>query len=213
MLTKGKVILCVSLACIAAMVFFEYQITSGEAEPGQAIRSASNGEQEDLAAVYKEHVITMRMVEDQRGTLAASFPEREDTILTDREITDKILKKIMMQEEAQNRGLSVTEEDIEAFLDSTVYASYETEEGRAIVDGYCEGAGLTFDEYVVSVREAAPSIILKAKLERSIAEGYCKENALVFDERNPSQEIRAMIQEEESSIFEAHKDEIRYYVE
>lgn len=144
----------------------------------------------------------MNMIESHRSTPA----------FTDREIIDAILKNVMLEEEAQNRGIHVTEKDVEAFLASTVYASYEMEEGKASIDAYCEDAGLTFDEYVASVREAAPSIIRKAKLERDIAETYCKEHSLVFDERNPSQEIRDAVKEEENAIFEAHKHEIQYFV-
>ena len=154
------------------------------------------------AAIYKTHTVTMNMIESHRNTPA----------FTDREIIDAILKNVMLEEEAQNRGIHVTEKDVEAFLASTVYASYEMEEGKASIDAYCEDAGLTFDEYVASVREAAPSIIRKAKLERDIAETYCKEHSLVFDERNPSQEIRDAVKEEENAIFEAHKHEIQYFV-
>ena len=169
-------------------------------------------EKEDPVATDKDHTVTMNMIEYQRSTTTTLSQDTNAPALTDREIIDNILKNIMLEEEAKSRGIYVSEKDIEEFLDSTVYASYEIEEGKVFIDEYCEGAGLTFDEYVASVREAAPSIILKARLEREIAETYCEENSLVFDELNPSQEIRDTIKEEENSIFEAHKDEIQYYV-
>lgn len=169
-------------------------------------------EKEDTVAVYKDYTVTTNMVEYQRSTTETLSQETDDNTLTDREIIDSILKNVMFKEEAKNRGFSATEEEIQEFLDSTVYASYETEEGKAFIDEYCEAANLTFDEYVASVREAAPSIILKAKLERDIAERYCTENSLVLDELNPSQEIREAIKNEENSIFKTHKDEIQYYV-
>lgn len=178
---------------------------------GEAYARGQSDPDETPAAVYHDHVITMAMVKQQRETQTILSQAAEP--YSDREIVDDLLKSVIFREEAQARGLTVSEAEIDEFLAATVYATYETEEGRRSTDAYCKAAGLTFAEYVDGLRETVPNVILKAKLEEQLAKAYCRQHALPYDDLNPSQEVRLALQQEKDAIFAARQGEIQYFVD
>lgn len=165
-----------------------------------------------VAAVYNGEEIMMSSVEYQRNTGATMAGTTAGDQPSNREIIDNIVKNMVMTEEAERRGLTATQEEIDEFLNSTVYASYKIPEGKQDIDEYCASAGLTFEEYVETVREQAPRIIEKAKLERAIAQEYCQKHNIELDELNPPQEVRDAIEDFCTDLLEAHRDDITYYV-
>lgn len=185
---KGKILLAVLLAAAVLGI----------------AACSEEGNEGSVAAVYNGQKIMMSSVEQQKETAGEQRSNRE--------IVDNIIKNMIMAEEAAKRGLTATKEEIDEFLDSTVYASYKILEGKQEIDEYCASAGLTFEEYVETVREQAPRIIEKAKLERAVAQEYCQKHNIELDELNPPQEVRDAIEDFCTDLLEAHRDDITYYV-
>lgn len=79
------------------------------------------------------------------------------------------------------------------------------------IDSYCASAGLTYEEYVQSVREQAPKTITKAKLEEAVAREYCDANGIEFDSMNPSQEVRDAVAAYKADLLERNRNQIHYY--
>ena len=169
--------------------------TEGQADP----------EEDPVAATYKGEPIRKSVVAEQKKEAGEA--------VSDREIIDRIITNLIMLEEAEERGLTATEEEVEKFLAETVYAAYEMPEGKEIIDSYCASTGLTYEEYVQSVREQAPKIIVKAKLEEAVAREYCDANGIEFDSLNPSQEVKDAVNDYQAELLEAHRRDIVYYVQ
>lgn len=175
--------------------------TEGQADPaGDAV-----------AATYRGEPIMQSVVENQKETAELRNNTAAEAV-SEREIIDRIIANMIVLEEAEKRGLTATEEEVETFLADTVYASYEMPEGKEIIDSYCASAGLTYEEYVQSVREQAPTIIAKAKWEEAIAREYCDANGIEFDSMNPGQEVIDAINDRKAELLEAHRGDIVYCV-
>ena len=175
--------------------------TEGQADPaGDAV-----------AATYRGEPIMQSVVENQKETAELRNNTAAEAV-SEREIIDQIITNMIVLEEAEKRGLTATEEEVETFLADTVYASYEMPEGKEIIDSYCASAGLTYEEYVQSVREQAPTIIAKAKWEEAIAREYCDANGIEFDSMNPGQEVIDAINDRKAELLEAHRGDIVYCV-
>ena len=69
-----------------------------------------NSETDVVMAVYKEKTVMKSVVEYQRKAQEALAGKPEGTGSSDREIVDDILKNVILQEEAEQRGLMPTEE-------------------------------------------------------------------------------------------------------
>ena len=175
--------------------------TEGQADPaGDAV-----------AATYRGEPIMQSVVENQKETAELRNNTAAEAV-SEREIIDRIIANMIVLEEAEKRGLTATEEEVETFLADTVYASYEMPEGKEIIDSYCASAGLTYEEYVQSVREQAPTIIAKAKWEEAVAREYCDANGIEFDSMNPGQEVIDAINDRKADLLEAHRGDIVYCV-
>ena len=175
--------------------------TEGQADPaGDAV-----------AATYRGEPIMQSVVENQKETAELRNNTAAEAV-SEREIIDRIIANMIVLEEAEEWGLTATEEEVETFLADTVYASYEMPEGKEIIDSYCASAGLTYEEYVQSVREQAPTIIAKAKWEEAMAREYCKANGIAFDCMNPGQEVIDAVNDRKADLLEAHRGDIVYCV-
>lgn len=126
-----------------------------------------NSETDVVMAVYKEKTVMKSVVEYQRKAQEALAGKPEGTGSSDREIVDDILKNVILQEEAEQRGLMPTEEEVEQYLQETVYAAYAMPEGKEGIDAYCASAGITYEEYVENLRDQAPRVLAKGKLKEA----------------------------------------------
>lgn len=175
--------------------------TEGQADPaGDAV-----------AATYRGEPIMQSVVENQKETAELRNNTAAEAV-SEREIIDRIIANMIVLEEAEEWGLTATEEEVETFLADTVYASYEMPEGKEIIDSYCASAGLTYEEYVQSVREQAPKIIAKAKWEEAVAREYCDANGIEVDSMNPGQEVIDAVNDRKAELLEANRGDIVYCV-
>lgn len=194
---RGKPILLIALVLVVSV------LGAAGCRAGTEGQAAPEGD--PVAATYKGEPIRKSVVAEQKKAAG------ED--VSDREIIDRIITNLIMLEEAEKRGLTATEEEIETFLAETVYAAYEMPEGKESIDSYCASTGLTYEEYVQSVREQAPKMIAKAKWEEAIAREYCDANGIEFDSLNPSQEVKDAVNDYQAELLEAHRRDIVYYVQ
>lgn len=167
--------------------------------------SSCGGAEENVAATFRGEPIFRENVEAYYVTAAEE--------VTDRDIVDHIVRKMILMEEAEARGVPVTEEDVEQFVKDTVYASYEMPEGKADIDEYCRSLGVTFEEYVEIVRDQCPLTIARAKVQESVAREYCEANGLTFDPMNPINELYQVLEDYEAGLWDENKKNIKYYVD
>ena len=162
-----------------------------------------------ILARYRDEVITQSEVDFRRA-----YMEWSEDDMSDREITEHLLRPRIYGLEAEARGFTATEEEIETFLDETIYASYDIEEGKAQIDEYLAAEGISFEEYVERVRETAPDVILIAKLEESIAADYAREHDIELEDPmfNVPNEVKDAVNAEMDNILKKAQKEITYYI-
>ena len=118
----------------------------------------------------------------------------------------------MLEEEAKRWGLAATQDEIDDMVQS-VKDSYELPEGKEILDNYCKNAGITLEQYFDQVREVAPSILVRRKLETTLGKEYCQEHGLEYTTVNPPKELTEAVDQAIEELIQAQADEIHYYLE
>lgn len=167
--------------------------------------TACGGAEEDVAATFRGEPIF-------REDIEAYYVTASDEV-TDRDIVDHIVTMMILMEEAEARDVPVTEEDVEQFIQDTAYASYETSDGKAFLDEYCQSKGITFEEYVEILRDQCPITIARAKVQEAVAREYCETNGLPFDPMNPVNEVYQVLADYETGLWDENKKDIKYYVD
>ena len=159
-----------------------------------------------VLAVYKDQTVLRSVVDYQKQT------QVDPATLSDREVVDDLLKNALLLEEAEARGLTPTQEEIEQYLQETVYTAYGLLEGKEQIDNYCASAGISFEEYVADLRGQAPRFLAKAKLKEVVMEEYCQAHGLPYDRMNPPQEAQEAVEAYQDQLLADHQGEITYYL-
>ena len=89
--------------------------------------------------------------------------------------------------------------------------SYALPEGKALLEEYCQWAGITVDEYFVNLETQAPHTIARQKLLNAVGEEFCEENGLTFTKINPPPELMQAPKDYVADLFAQARDEITYY--
>lgn len=118
----------------------------------------------------------------------------------------------LLLEGAEARGLTPTQEEIEQYLQETVYTAYELPEGKEQIDNYCASAEISFEEYAADLRGQAPRFLAKAKLKEVVMEEYCQAHGLPYDRMNPPQEAQEAVEAYQDQLLADHQGEITYYL-
>ena len=134
-------------------------------------------ETDGVVAIYDGEEISQAAIEYQRNMNIMRDAETASTYQTNQDIINNIVKNMMLLEEAERQGLTATQEEIDEMMDNA-YMAYEIPEGKAMIDAYCDGAGLTTDEYFSLLREQIPDAIARQKLKDAIGMDYCEENGI-----------------------------------
>lgn len=164
-----------------------------------------------VLAVYKDQTVLRSVVDYQKQTQAA-LAGVDPATLSDREVVDYLLKNALLLEEAEARGLTPTQEEIEQYLQETVYTAYALPEGKEQIDTYCASAGISLEEYVADLREQAPRFLARAKLKEAVMEEYCQAHGLPYDPMTPPQEAQAAVEAYQDQLLAGHQGEITYYL-
>lgn len=107
-------------------------------------------------------------------------------------------------------GYAATQDEIDTMVENAKQG-YALPEGKALLEGYCEWAGMTMDEYFAKLEAQAPSTIARQKLLNAVGEEFCEENGLTFTKVNPSPELVQAREDYVADLFAKAQDAITYY--
>lgn len=211
------VMIVVCVACISLGAVFAAQNDSNYFLAGQFFNSARDeasigtNSNATIVAKYNGEPITATTVEYQKSLNILRSAEVAEKYDTDIEVINSIIENMMILEEAKRLGLAATQAEIDALIQNTVKV-YSIPEGKIMMDDYCEGAGITINEYYQLLREQAPDMIAKQKLIDAIGKQYCDENNIEFTKFNPPAEMVEAQEAFVAELFEQNKDKIEYFI-
>ena len=163
---------------------------------------------EEVVAEYKGQPILSSQLAQWRESYRLTGAQPP----SDQELLRQLVENLVLEEEAKRRGLAATEGEIDDMVQS-VKDSYELPEGKEILDNYCKNAGITLEQYFDQVREVAPSILVRRKLETTLGKEYCQEHGLEYTTVNPPKELTEAVDQAIEELVQVHADEIQYYLE
>ena len=170
---------------------------------------AGCGSKDPVLAKYKDTEITRSLV-DHWKEVKHQFG---GGAVSDKDIVDEILVNTIMLDEAETRGLSVSQEEIDAMLQSQ-HDNYDTyEEIRAIIDDYCKDQGMTVEQYFALLEEQVPRSILRQKLRDALGQEYCAEHGLTFTKVNPPQEMTDYVDAYLDGLLDSYSAYIKYNID
>jgi hypothetical protein len=132
--------------------------------------------------------------------------------LTDLELINLIFENRMLLEEAQRQGIVVTQEDIDAYMDS-LERGYALPEGKEQVDAWLQAMNMTLEEYYAQHRKQAPDVIMRNRLKDSIMKQYCEKNGREFRKDKVTQDMIDARDAYIKNLFERNKHKIKYYID
>ena len=209
---KKKMVFAAAAACLCAVAgtLLFTDASSRWFGVGQARRDAAGGSDEAVA-YYKETAITRAAVDfeikaDAEREEAARYNQSE------REIIDRLLRGLVLLDEAKELGLEATDEEIAAFVEQQKQIYEDFPEGRQAVDDFCAGAGMTLEEHWAVLEEQAPHTLARGKVRQYIGQEACKKAGL--EGKEGTDEYRAVaqaaIKEYEDALLERHAADISY---
>lgn len=163
---------------------------------------------EEVVAEYKGQPILVSQLAQWRESYCLTGAQPP----SDPELLRQLVENLVLEEEAKRRGLAATQDEIDDMVQS-VKDSYELPDGKEILDNYCKNAGITLEQYFDQVREVAPSILARRKLETALGEEYCREHGLEYTTVNPPKELTEAVEQAMEELIQAQADEIHYYLE
>ena len=153
-----------------------------------------------IVASYKETQIHESLVAYEKQN---QINVTGDKTVSDADALDQILLNLIMLDEAEQRGLSVTQEEVDAELAGQRKNYEEYEEVRAYIDDYCTKMGITTEQYFDTVAEQLPRVML--------GQEYCQQHRLEFTKVNPPEQMTEYVEQYLDGLLQAHRSEIKYY--
>ena len=114
-------------------------------------------------------------------------------------------------DEAEQRGLSVTQEEVDAELAGQRKNYEEYEEVRAYIDDYCTKMGITTEQYFDTVAEQLPRVMLRQRLRDTLGQECCQQHGLELTKVNPPEQMSEYVEQYLDGLLQAHRSEIKYY--
>lgn len=182
---------------------------SGDETYGEAFRALNDPElKKQTAATYKDYTVTMADISYNQKTDENSYTVESDFDIAKRLITNDILR-----DEAERKGLTATDAEIENSIDG-VRESYAIPEGKAEVDKYLAATGQTFDEYLDTLRAMFPAMLERQKLKEWFGRDWCGKNGLEYKQGKSwnNSELTMAWEIYCDRLYSAHSGEIIYYV-
>ena len=161
-----------------------------------------------VVASYKDTQITQSEVAYEKQNLIGTTGNEA---VSDADALDRILLNLIMLDEAEQRGLSVTQEEVDAELAGQRKNYKDYEEVRTYVDDYCAKMGITTEQYFDTVAEQLPRRMLRQMLRDALGQEYCAQHGLEFTKVNPPEQMTEYVDQYLDDLLEAHRAEIKYY--
>ena len=110
---------------------------------GEAFRewSSNRDVSTQVVASYHGHNISETDLQFEKSTLVSQEEFKTQSQISDRDAVNKIALGFMITEEADRRGLSATDEEVEEML-SAIKEAYTLPDGKEMLDEYLNSAGL-----------------------------------------------------------------------
>lgn len=134
-----------------------------------------------------------------------------DKTVSDADALDQILLNLIMLDEAEQRGLSVTQEEVDAEMAGQRKNYEEYEEVRSYIEEWCTKMGITTEQYFDTVAEQLPRRMLRQRLRDTLGQEYCAQHGLEFTKVNPPEQMTKYVDQYLDNLLEAHRSEIKYY--
>ena len=176
---------------------------------GGSYRNGTAADEPGLLAEYHGKKVYQADVEAYSDT-ARLLAGADAELPTEREILTEFLQNMVLLEEAQRLGYAATQDEIDTMVEGAKQA-YARPEGKALLEQYCEAAGMTMDEYFAELEALAPRTIARQKLLDAVGEEFCEENGLTFTKVNPPPELMQAKEDYVADLFAQAQDEITYY--
>lgn len=217
-------VICVSVAIAYAAVADDIKVANNPtldamyiagqySREGLRKDTISTNNNSDIVAQYHGHTITSAVLDYHRNMNGLLVDVGSANYETDIEIINRIIRGIMQLEEAERLGIDATEDEIDAYM-QTVERAYSLSDGKELINSYCDGAGITLEEFYQMQRAQIPETITRQKLKNEISRQYCTENGIEFDSSTPTSEDMLAAQEAYiAALFEQNKDDIIYYID
>lgn len=190
----------------AAKNLTEYQqLGAYYAEVHDKMDSGNGGK---VLAKYEDLEITEAIVDYQHKVSAMLY---EPIYETDFQTVNRVIRGRMILDEAKRLGLSATQAEIDASMEAS-RSVMDLPGGKQLLEEYCEGAGMTIEEYFETLEKQFPEMIAKNKLKNKYAREYCEKNGLEYQQGVYNAEVDAAVEEKLNELFEKNKHKIRYYM-
>lgn len=139
--------------------------------------------------------------------------ENSYTVESDFDIAKRLITNDILRDEAERKGLTATDAEIENSIDG-VRESYAIPEGKAEVDKYLAATGQTFDEYLDTLRAMFPAMLERQKLKEWFGRDWCGKNGLEYKQGKSwnNSELTMAWEIYCDRLYSAHSGEIIYYV-
>lgn len=197
---KSPLLAAVICVCLLAALFIGI---------GASHKDGSEAGEPGLLAEYHGEKVYQTDVEAYSDT-ARLLAGKDAELPTEREILTELLQNMVLLEEAQRLGYTATQDEIDAMVEGAKQG-YALPEGKALLEEYCEWAGMTMDEYFAKLEAQAPRVIARQKLLNAVGEKFCEENGLTFTKVNPPPELVQAREYYVADLFAQARGEITYY--
>lgn len=207
------IVVVIAVAITAAMAFRD-NLSIISAIDKSAADSKTIENADEIAASYKDNVITRGELEYQHQ-LAAYKTDKSYTEESDLDTAKRLIFGFILLEEAEKAGLSATREEVEQMVSDTKNNYNEIPEVKKYCDEYCAAAEITIDEYFKIVEEQAPATISRQKLKNHFADEYYKEHFAGEDigTENAYEQMQKAYNSYREELLKEHADEITYYID
>ena len=124
---------------------------------------------------------------------------------------DQLLLDLIMLDEAERRGLSVTQEEVDLELTGQRQLYEQDEQIREMLEEYCSENGITVEQHFAILEEQMPRWILRQKLRDALGQEYCEAHGLEFQRGHQRQEVLDYVEDCLHELLSAYSAEITYY--
>ena len=159
---------------------------------------------DDVLATYKERNVTAGMVTYWQEVEVMTY-SADGTIHTEKpskkEVVDRVLRSLILLDEAEQAGLTATDEQVNAAIAEQKSIAEEYPEIREQLEEYWEAAGMTEETYWTLLQQSFYEELTIANLQAILMTEY--EEAGMTEE-----EAKAAYEAYKNGLIETHQDQI-----
>lgn len=192
-------------AALLILALFASCLLSACAAPAQP---ADDGD--PVVAAYGETLLRRSLVDAEKKQMQALSGGKA---VSDKDAADQLLLNLIMLDEAKRRGLSVTQEQVDAEFEGQKKNYEEFPEVQQYIDDYCAQAGITLEEYYDAIRDQLPRVMLRQLLRDELGREYCQTHGLEFTKVNPPEKMTKYVQNYLDGLLDTYRKDITYYID